>query len=394
MSYWSKTFDGRPEHVSEVREFTRKAIGDYDGVDLVELVASELAGNAVRHSDSGEPGGEFTLHLATFLDRWQVRVDDAGGPKVPHICEPKPIDSIADLDAFGDEVETGRGLALVAAVSSKWGVLGDQAGHAVWVEILMPQEMAARKVFGVRGTVHRGWSAMTLRVDDAAEQNLARIVGGLRAVRLVTTLSQNALSSGLPVRGRAISEWETGLVEPTLDHLMQWSRELGRRLVIVGPDNELRDGSPRPRAGETWEVLQRRRLASPLRNRRLALRLTQKELGELVGVSRDSIQRWEHAHVPPRPIALIVWAHKLECSLALQAIDVPATGLVSGVGGFGVRGGGGVHGHGVHADQPEQPGAVRGGNSNGHSTRGRCDASTVTSGRQVLLGRQGSSGLV
>ena len=141
MSYWSKTFDGRPECVSEVREFTRKAIGDNEGVDLVELVASELAGNAVRHSDSGEPGGHFTLHLAAFLDRWRVRVDDAGGPRVPHVCEPKPIESIEDLDTFGDEVEAGRGLALVAAVSSKWGVLGNQAGRAVWVEILMPREV-------------------------------------------------------------------------------------------------------------------------------------------------------------------------------------------------------------------------------------------------------------
>ncbi|WP_194906244.1 ATP-binding protein [Catenulispora rubra] len=143
MSYWSKTFDGRPEHVSEVRKFTRKVIGDYKGADLVELVASELAGNAVRHSDSGEPGGQFTLHLATFPNRWQVRVDDAGGPRELHVCEPKPIESIDDLDAFGDEVEAGRGLALVAAVSSQWGVLGDQAGRAVWVEILKPREIPA-----------------------------------------------------------------------------------------------------------------------------------------------------------------------------------------------------------------------------------------------------------
>lgn len=110
-------------------------------------------------------------------------------------------------------------------------------------------------------------------------------------------------------------------MEPTLDHLMQWSRELGQRLVIIGRDGELRNGLARPRAGETWEVFERRRLASPLKNHRLALRLTQKELGQLVGVSRDSIQRWEHAHVPPRPTALIVWAHTLECSVTLQPMD-------------------------------------------------------------------------
>lgn len=160
---------------------------------------------------------------------------------------------------------------------------------------------------------------MTLRVDDATEKVLAWIVGGLRSARQDAGLSQNALSSGLPVRGRAISEWETGAMEPTLEHLMQWSRELGQRLVIVGGDGELRDGPARLQAGEAWEVFQRRRLASPLRSHRLALRLTQEELGERVGVSRDSIQRWEHARVPPRPIALIVWAHKLECSVTLTS---------------------------------------------------------------------------
>jgi len=161
VSYWSKTFDGRPECVSEAREFTRETIGDDGGVDLVELVASELAGNAVRHSDSGKPGGQFTLHLATFLDRWQVRVDDAGGPRVPQVCEPKPIESIDDLDAFGDEVEAGRGLALVASVSSKWGVLGDQSGRAVWVEILIPgcRRAASRSSTGLTGRRYDGSAA-------------------------------------------------------------------------------------------------------------------------------------------------------------------------------------------------------------------------------------------
>jgi len=50
------------------------------------------------------------------------------------------------------------------------------------------------------------------------------------------------------------------------------------------------------------------------------LGLTLPELGERVGVSRDSIYRWEFAYVSPRPIALIVWAQKLTYSVALQSI--------------------------------------------------------------------------
>ena len=161
---------------------------------------------------------------------------------------------------------------------------------------------------------------MTLQVDYAAERTWSRIVGGLRSARLNAGISQNALSVGLPVRGRAISEWESRAIEPTLEHLLQWSRELGQRLVIIGRDGELRTGPARPRPGEAWEVSERRRLAAPLRNRRLALGWGQAELGKLVGVSRDSIQRWELVHVPPRPIAHVVWAQSLGYSLDVRPI--------------------------------------------------------------------------
>ena len=51
---------------------------------------------------------------------------------------------------------------------------------------------------------------MTLHVDETAEKILAGIVYDLRSTRREAGLSQNALSSRLPVRGRAISEWRPG----------------------------------------------------------------------------------------------------------------------------------------------------------------------------------------
>ena len=135
MQYWSRNFEGLPEHLTEVREFTRFVAGDRDGADLVEMVASELAGNAIQHSESGGPGGKFTLQLAALQDRWQIRVIDEGGPKVPCMRGLASIESAEDLDALGDEAERGRGLAMVSAVSSAWGVLGDQISRVVWAEI-------------------------------------------------------------------------------------------------------------------------------------------------------------------------------------------------------------------------------------------------------------------
>lgn len=162
---------------------------------------------------------------------------------------------------------------------------------------------------------------MTLHVDDAAEQVLARILYCLRSERLSAGFSQNALAADLPFRARAISEWETGAVKPTLDHLVLLASKLGQRLVVVGADGELRRGPLRQRHGETRQVFDRRRLVSPLRNRRQALGMTQEKLCELVGVTRDSVQRWELAYVPPRPIALVVWAQMLGYSIDLQPID-------------------------------------------------------------------------
>lgn len=172
---------------------------------------------------------------------------------------------------------------------------------------------------------------MGLHVDAGAERAFGRIITDLRSARLEAGISQNALAVGLPVRGRAVSEWETGAIEPTLGHLIQWSNELGRRLVVIGRDGEVRNGPLRQRPGETFEVFERRRLAVPLRNRRLALGMAQGELGELVGVSRDSIQRWELVRVPPRPIAHVVWARQLGYTLDMRSRSKASRGCGSPV---------------------------------------------------------------
>lgn len=132
MAYWARSFPGRPECVADVRRFMVKSLGDRPGVDVVELVASELTTNAVQHSESGRPGGQFTVHLAAFADRWRIRVDDAGGvgEPLPRMGEP-------------EDDEAGRGLALVEALSSSWGVMGDHYARAVWAEVPIPREPEA-----------------------------------------------------------------------------------------------------------------------------------------------------------------------------------------------------------------------------------------------------------
>lgn len=163
----------------------------------------------------------------------------------------------------------------------------------------------------------------TLHVDSEAERTLATIIRSLRSVRLDAGRSQNALSAGLPVGGRTISEWETGAIEPTMEHLIQCCGELHLRLVIAGQDGKPCTAASRQRPGESWEHFERRRLATPLRERRVALGMSQGTLGEFVGVNRDSIQRWDLVRVPPRPISHVVWAQMLGYCLALRPINLP-----------------------------------------------------------------------
>ncbi|WP_194894069.1 ATP-binding protein [Catenulispora pinisilvae] len=137
MSYWSRSFPGLASCLAEVRQFTQMVLGDAPGAELVVLAVSELAGNAIVHTASGAPGGQFVVHLAAFADRWQVRVDDQGSPIEPHVVVGTSEEN-ADWDS-----ESGRGLAMVSAISRSWGVRGDRCARAVWAEIPYPVQAGA-----------------------------------------------------------------------------------------------------------------------------------------------------------------------------------------------------------------------------------------------------------
>lgn len=163
---------------------------------------------------------------------------------------------------------------------------------------------------------------MALKVDATAEETFWQIIGGLRIAREDAGLSRHALSSRLRVQHGTIFEWEKGISRPSLRHLILWARELGFRLVIVGPDGKERRGSAKRIAGESLEIRELRRLAIPLKTLRDARRLTLMGVSETIGVARNSLLRWETVSATPRPMALVVWAQALNCSLALRRTSV------------------------------------------------------------------------
>ncbi len=96
-----------------------------DAIEDVVLVASELVGNAVRHTTATQQG---TLDVS-----WDV---DASGVRV---CVGDPSQEPPVVRTSGVDRPDGRGLRIVDAVSDDWGVERDGPGKRVWAHVPVHQ---------------------------------------------------------------------------------------------------------------------------------------------------------------------------------------------------------------------------------------------------------------
>ena len=121
-----------PASVGQARRAARAALRawgtseDLEGDALV--VVSELVTNAVLHARS-----DITLRLTLRGDHLRVEVGDLD----PNLPEVRP---------YGPEAGTGRGLALVAAATERWGAEPAGDGKVVWAELLVVGEAGPRAV--------------------------------------------------------------------------------------------------------------------------------------------------------------------------------------------------------------------------------------------------------
>lgn len=126
-----RTFPGDPEQCREARLWVRAVMRPFpDAADAVEVVVSEFFGNAVRHTASGEPGGEVAVEL-TGGDGRPIRltvVDQGGRSDRPATAARVLAPTLSRPD--------GRGLFLAAALSSEWGrsPLDGTGSMATWAE--------------------------------------------------------------------------------------------------------------------------------------------------------------------------------------------------------------------------------------------------------------------
>lgn len=86
---------------------------------VVELLTSELLANAVLH---GPQDGIVGVRLKTSDKLLRVTVTDRA-PTAPVVLHPDPIEP------------SGRGMAIVEAMSNRWGVDLASGGKAVWFEL-------------------------------------------------------------------------------------------------------------------------------------------------------------------------------------------------------------------------------------------------------------------
>jgi anti-sigma regulatory factor (Ser/Thr protein kinase) len=114
--------------LSMARQFAAsvaQAAGWDDHIDDVAMLISELATNAILHGQR-----PIAITVETSADRVRVEVMDAA-PSMP-----------VELDA-GPELESGRGLAIVAALAHDWGAERlPGSGKVVWAEL---RNMARRQ---------------------------------------------------------------------------------------------------------------------------------------------------------------------------------------------------------------------------------------------------------
>ena len=130
---WRRTFPGEPRQLGELRRWIASLLPPRPPRDDVTSVADELASNAIRHTRSGNDGGQFTVEITRHGPLVRVTVTDDGAPSGPRLVD--------DPDS-----EHGRGLVVVNALAVRAGVHGDRQGRRVWADIGWDASSPARPV--------------------------------------------------------------------------------------------------------------------------------------------------------------------------------------------------------------------------------------------------------
>jgi hypothetical protein len=116
----------KPAAAAEARAQVRVAIRDWKipvDPDIAILLASDLVTNAITH------GAGETLTLAIRCSRGHLRIDVYDQSRSLPVGLDQPADTAA-----------GRGLVLIAALSTQWGSFRTPAGKAMYFTLAFPSD--------------------------------------------------------------------------------------------------------------------------------------------------------------------------------------------------------------------------------------------------------------
>jgi serine/threonine-protein kinase RsbW len=128
MKLKRERFLRHPEQVAAARRFVTELLArGSDTRETARLLVSETVTSMLDQAPSGRGDGAVEVAYAVEGHRLHVEVSDDGGParlrrRVHH-----------------DHPERGRGLQLVRAMASRWGVREDPAGRTIWFELDLPR---------------------------------------------------------------------------------------------------------------------------------------------------------------------------------------------------------------------------------------------------------------
>jgi anti-sigma regulatory factor (Ser/Thr protein kinase) len=133
MDRWSISVPGVPSMVPVARLFVRAFLAGNPLAGDAELIASEYAANAIRHTAAGEGGA---IQVAVTATEGLVRIEVTDHAPVEAVQAFRlAAGPVPQVGQAGDEDENGRGLLLVDAIAYRWGHDG-VAGHGTaWAEL-------------------------------------------------------------------------------------------------------------------------------------------------------------------------------------------------------------------------------------------------------------------
>lgn len=147
----ARIFPALPREAARARAWLTALLGASPAAGDAVACLSELAANAITHSDSRRPGGAFTVTATVTPSLLRVEVTDQGGPWRNHHARPG---------------ETGRGLQIVSHLSARSGIPGTgRQSRTVWFEIDGPAARAPEPGTSHGPAPQLRWPARDARAD-------------------------------------------------------------------------------------------------------------------------------------------------------------------------------------------------------------------------------------